>query len=267
MKKSTLATKAIITATVGIGFIAAMPAANAASLTPSEEGEIKLANMACIVSASNCIDTKKLGYSVTSLSYKSYATKADADKKKLTTYKASRLFIDDSSTANTWLTSNVPNKYGINFQKQDIGTNTNNNELWFRPVAYDASGKTRENGQLEVGLFRFDFDKAISKLAFDVFDIESAEKSGITQINGKSISQFFKNTGNNGLEKVTLKNVKSLTMQLGYTGYDSGFKTGDGARLAGLQAVPESSTTVSLGLLALAGMFGVSQRKKASKLA
>jgi hypothetical protein len=273
MKKYTLAAKAIVTATVGIGFISAIPAANAASLTPNKEGEIKLTNMACV--ASVCIDTKKdLGYSVTSLSYQSYATQADANKKKLTTYKASRLFVDDNSTLNEWLKATpvvtkgkTTYQNGISFQKQDAGTNTKNNELWFRPVAYDASGKTRENGQLEVGLFRFDFDKAINKLAFDIFDVESLNKSGITQINGKSISQFFKNTGNNGLEKVTIKNVKSLTMQIGYTGYDSGFKTGDGVRLGNLQSVPESSTTVSLGLLALAGMFGVSQRKKASKLA
>ncbi|AFZ04377.1 LEVG family PEP-CTERM protein [Calothrix sp. PCC 6303] len=267
MKKSTLAAKAIVTATVGIGFVSAMPAANAGSLIPNREGEIKLTNMACVVSSSDCIDTQQeFGYSVTSLAYKSYATQADKDANKLTTYRASRLFVDKSVTANSWLVGNN-NTRGIEFKTQDLGTNTNKDELWLRPVAYDASNRTRENGQLEVGLFRFDFNQAIDKLVFNVFDVESAMKSGITAINGKSISQFFQNTGNNGSEKVTLKNVKSLTMQIGYTGYDSGFETGDGARLAGLQAVPESSTTVSLGLLALAGMFGVSQRKKASKLA
>jgi hypothetical protein len=266
MKKSTLAAKAIVTATVGIGFASIVPAANATSLIPKREGEIKLTNTACI--ASVCIDTQKeYGYSVTSLAYKSYATQADKDANKLTTYKASRLFADDSSTGNQWLTSNKWNKQGINFQKNDLGTNTGKEEIWLRPVAYDQYGKTRENGELEVGLFRFDFAQAIEKLAINVFDVESAMKSGIVAVNGKSISQFFQSTGNSGSEKVTLKNVKSLTMQIGYTGYDSGFETGDGVRLAELQSVPESSTTVSLGLLAVAGMFGVRQRKKASKLA
>jgi hypothetical protein len=263
MEKYTLAVKAIISTFVGIGFVSAIPAANAASFIPKTEGEIKLKNKACV--ASICIDTEKdFGYSVTSLDYKSYATEKDAKANKLTTYKASRLFADDSSTANNWLASNKFGKKGINFQKEDLGTNTNKNETWLRPVAYDQYGSTRENGELEVGLFRFDFNKAVSKLAVNVFDVESAKTSGIVAINGRSISQFFQNRGNNGSEQVIVKNVKSLTMQLGYTGYDSGFKTGDGVRLSGLQAVPESSTTVSLGLLGLAGMFGVRQRKKSN---
>jgi hypothetical protein len=263
MEKYTLAVKAIISTFVGVGFVSAIPAAHATSFIPKTEGEIKLTNKACV--ASVCIDTRRdFGYSVTSLDYKSYATAKDAKANKLTTYKASRLFADDSGTANNWLASNKFGVKGINFQKEDLGTNTKKNEISLRPVAYDQYGSTRENGELEVGLFRFDFNKAISKLAVNVFDVESAKKSGITQINGKSISQFFQNKGNNGSEQVIVKNVKSLTMQLGYTGYDSGFKTGDGVRLSGLQAVPESSTTVSLGLLGLAGMFGVRQRKKSN---
>jgi hypothetical protein len=265
MTKSTLAAKVIVTATVGIGFVSAIPAANAMSFIPNREGEIKLTNMACV--ASVCIDTQKeLGYSVTSLAYKSYATEADAQNNKLTTYKASRLFVDNSATANTWVEPDQTKTNGIKFGTEDLGTNTNKDELWLRPVGYSATGRTVENGELEVGLFKFNFDKAISTLAIDVFDVESLNKSGITEINGKSISQFFKNAGNNGIERVTVKNIKSLTMQIGYTGYDSGFKTGDGVRLTGFQSVPESSTTASLGLLAVAGMFGVRQRKKALKL-
>ena len=45
-------------------------------------------------------------------------------------------------------------------------------------------------------------------------------------------------------------------------GKDDGKGKGDGVTLSGIKSVPEPTTTISLGALAVAGMFGVKKRKK-----
>ncbi|BAZ38592.1 hypothetical protein NIES4101_45310 [Calothrix sp. NIES-4101] len=240
-----------ISAALGLGFISTMPAANAMNLIPQKEGEIQTTNLGCVVNAASCIKSSELGFSVTSLSYKDSAN---------TTYAPSRLFIDKGETANNWGS-------GIEFGKTDLGTNTTQDEYWLRAVAYDAAGKVREKGQLEVGRFKFDFGKIISEITLDLFDIEDAFKTGILELNGSPVSQLLAANGNNGSTSIVLKNVSSFVLQLGNTGPDSVFKiTGDGVRLTGLmssQSIPEPSTAIAFGLFATVGTLGLKKRQHA----
>ncbi|MEO1431182.1 MAG: LEVG family PEP-CTERM protein [Cyanobacteria bacterium J06633_8] len=246
---------------LGLGFAAAAPAAHAVSFIPQQEGEIILENdkfnngedYTCIA-GENCIDTSELGFSVTSLDY-------DTDNKP-PQYGLSRLFVDKKGTENSY-------GLGIWFGANDAGTNEVGDEYWFRSVAYvegeDGNYTPDEGGQLEIGRFQFDFDKVYEKIVLDLFDIESSGFTGILEVNGQSVEDMLLDGGVDGnTQQLTLTNVESFVLQLGQPQAE-GFSTGDGVTLSGIQSVPEPTTTLSLGALAVAGMFGVKKRKNLKK--
>ena len=233
---------------LGLGLVAAAPAANAQSLNfiPQQEGEVKLTNRDYLdQNAATNIDTSGLGFSVTSLEY-------DNDK------GLSRLFVDRKGTANDY-------GFGINFAAFDKGTNAADESFMFRSVAYDDKGNLLENGELEIGRFLFDFgDRVYETIVLDLLDVETSGFSGILKVNGESVADMLLAAGgNNQVQTLTLNNVSSFEIQLGDP---SGFNgIGDGVNLAGVQSVPEPTTTLSLGALAVAGMFGVKKRKNIKK--
>ncbi len=266
MKKVTLTAKILAAATVGFSVISLAPAANAASLTslvPTTEAEIKLDGISCIDPA-QCIDTTSLGYKVKSLPFDYAGNPA---------LGLSRLFADKRSTPST--------VSGITFNNPDAGTNhANQDAIWLRPVAYSAlspdalpTGTPFENnGQLEAGKFEFKFDKTVSKLYFDLFDVEDSDFTGIIKAwDGAgnviaSLPPLLTGGLDGNIQTLELTNVKKFEIQLGKPGPDSKFgKTGDGVLLR-MARTPEPGTMISLGALAVAGMFGVRKGKKASRV-
>ncbi|MEA5571300.1 LEVG family PEP-CTERM protein [Calothrix sp. UHCC 0171] len=248
MKKVTLSAKILAAATVGFSVITLAPAANAASLVPNIEGEVKLLNNgACLTNAANCIDTSLLGYTIESLDYK------DGFGKSL-------LFADDRNTANTY----TQGSFEIKFLAEDEGTNPALHQNWFRPVAVDENGKPLENGRLEVGLFEFVFDKVVNGLNLSFFDVETSGFSGVIKVNGIAVNNLLPGGPDSNLQYITLDDVKTLQIQLGQPGVFPSVRTGDGVSLA--VSVPEPGTIVSLGALAVAGMFGVRKGKKVSQV-
>jgi hypothetical protein len=246
MKKVTLTAKIIAAATVGFSVITLAPAANAMNLVPQNiEGEVKLLNNgACLTNAANCIDTTPLGYTIESLDYK-------------TGFGKSLLFVDDRSTPNNY-------GFGINFLAQDEGTNPALNQNWFRPVAVDELGQPLENGRLEVGLFEFVFDNAVNGLNLTFFDTETSGFTGVIKVNGQTVNNLLPGGANSNIQSILLDNVKTLQVQLGQPGVFPSVITGDGVSLA--VSVSEPGVIVSLGALAVAGMFGVRKGKKASQV-
>ncbi|MDF5712094.1 MAG: LEVG family PEP-CTERM protein [Nostoc sp. S4] len=239
MKKFIVVTT-LAASTIGLNLVNGISKAEAASLVPPVEGEIKLTNVACVTGS--CIDTTPYGYTVSSEVYNP-------------SYKPSLLFSDDSSTANNY-------GFGISFAAPDAGTNTIAGENWFRPVAIKTNNKFPENGQLEVGQFKFNFTSTISELVLSFFDVEDTGTS-ILSVNGVAYGGTITPGSNANIKKVTLSNVNSLEVKLGNIG--GKFATGDGVRLDVNKTVPEPGTTVSLGILALAALFGLQKRKKASQ--
>jgi hypothetical protein len=247
MSKLSKLTKVLVASTLGLSVLASMPAAKAnQNLVPTTEGEIKLLNNGKCFSLAPCIDTTSLGYTVTSLSY----------NQNNQTYKPSLLFSDDISTANNW-------GFGIKFNLPDAGTNPLAGLKTFRPVMMK-NGKPYENGQLEVGRFLFDFmGKTINEVTLDFHDVEVSGFSGILKVNGNPLSQLLNLGPNNSVQTLVLKDVKSFEVQLGKVG--SPFPTGDGVDL-NVEKVPEPTTTASLGLLAMVGVFGLRKRQKVTKI-
>ena len=243
MRKFNVAAKVLgVGLSLGLGLVAAAPAAQAGSFLPQQEGEIGLKNINFLnENDQRNIDTSELGFSVTSLKYSE-------------DYGLSRLFVDQKGTENQYGS-------GIKFQVKDQGTNEKNNEFMFRSVAYDKDGNPVEGGELEIGSFLFEFDRAYEKIELDFLDVETSGFSGILKVNGESVSNKLLAAGkDNEIQKLTLENVSSFEIQLGDP---SGFNgVGDGVNLSGIQSVPEPTTTFSLGALAVAGMFGMKKRKK-----
>ncbi len=249
MKKATFTAKLLAATTLGFSVFTFAPAANATSLVPTTEGEIALKNNgnACLSNAANCIDTTSLGYTVESFAYNS-------------NYKASLLFVDDSKTQNNYLKSGL----GITFLKTDEGTTSNASTQWFRPVALDQKGNPVENGRLEVGMFEFVFNKVVDGLKLNFFDIEDSGFSGLLEVNGVSATTLFPGGVDKNIQSLpVLNSVKSFKVQLGQPQTKTFPNTGDGVLLQA--SVPEPATAVSLGVLAVAGMFGLRKGKKASQ--
>ncbi|MBC1238227.1 LEVG family PEP-CTERM protein [Nostoc sp. 2RC] len=240
MKNLTILATTFAASTIGLNLIAGISKAEAASLVPPVEGEIQLTNVACLTGS--CIDTVPYGYTVTSQNYNA-------------NYKPSLLFSDDSATPNSY-------GFGISFANPDAGTNTIAGENWFRPVAIKTDGTFPENGQLEVGVFKFDFTNTISELVLSFFDVEDIG-TAILSVNGGAFAGTVTPGDNANIKKVTLTNVSSFEVKLGNIG--GKFITGDGVRLDVNQTVPEPGTTISLGLLGLVALFGLQKRIKNSQ--
>jgi hypothetical protein len=243
MQKAMLSTKILAAATIGLSVLTFASSANATSLVPTIEGELKT-NLGCLAGVT-CIDPETLpfAYKVTSLD-------VDGDK-----FGQSRLFIDKNGT---------PNNYplGIKFGVPDAGTNPPSDEYWFRPVAIPNEGTSFEDGQLEVGTFKFDFlGKEVASVTFDLFDVEDANTTQILKVNDFDLTPevFAAASSNGNRQQITIYNVKSFEIKLGNPN-SSQFSTGDGVAMQA--RVPEPATVVSLGALAVAGMFGTQKRRK-----
>ncbi|MEM9925265.1 MAG: LEVG family PEP-CTERM protein [Cyanobacteria bacterium P01_D01_bin.50] len=235
---------------VGLGFAASAPAAHAGSFNfiPQEETEIET-DLGCL-DPTQCKSID--GVTINSL---------DIDPND--DFGQSRLFVDKKGTDNSYTDGSI----SISFDDEDTGTNEDGG-YWLRAAAIKNDGTTPQNGQLETGLFEFVFDDTVDKITLDFFDIEgSAGETGIVSLNGTAYDSVLTPGDDNA---VTLENVNSFTIRLGdYTSFDG---NGDGVTLSGFKtsrqfakAVPEPTTTFSLGALAVAGMFGVKKRKKLKK--
>lgn len=251
MQKLNLLVKALVASTAGLSVFTSMSAAKAINLVPQREGEIKLTNTNCIVGNADCIDTTSLGYTVTS-----------KDLVNDDNYGLSRLFSDTKSTANNW-------GFGIQFTENDEGTNPLTDAFWLRPVGYDSENNVIENGRLEYGIFEFNFAKTANEVKLSFLDVEDSPFTSILQINGDNNSQpiFLPEAGDDEIQNLVLKNVDSFVVQLGNPGeYSRKFpNTGDGVNLQ--VSVPEPGTLLSIGALAVAGMFGLRKRNNSSNIA
>ncbi|KST64952.1 LEVG family PEP-CTERM protein [Mastigocoleus testarum] len=244
MRKLSLLVKTLVVSTAGLSVLGSMSAAKAMNLVPQREGEIELTNMSCIVDNADCINTTSLGYTVTS-----------KDPVSNDNYGFSRLFSDKKSTTNTW-------GLEINFNQTDEGTNPQTDAFWFRPVAYDNNNNVIENGRLEYGVFEFNFAQTANEVKLSFLDVEESPFTGILQVNGDSNSQpiFLPAAGDDETQYLVLNNVDSFVVQLGNPGDNSTkfSSTGDGVNLQ--VSVPEPGTVLSIGALAIAGMFGLRRK-------
>ncbi|MEL6164242.1 MAG: LEVG family PEP-CTERM protein [Cyanobacteria bacterium J06628_3] len=256
--------------TIGLGFATvSVGQAQAASLVPNQEGEIQLTNtdLQCL-DPSYCIDTRSLdfGYSVTSEIY-------DTDGKGLQ-FGRSRLFVDDRNTINDGTDGFDLRQFGITFLDEDEGTNPVAQTNWFRAMAYEQGSTTPfEDGRLEVGRYRFDFEgKTANEVRLDFFDVEDAGFSGILEVNGQQLTgqmltdMLLPAGPDSNIQTLVLRNVTDFVVQMGNPGPDSVFsETGDGVALQ--VSVPESENVIGLSALAVAGVITLKRRKKASQKA
>ncbi|MEO1376527.1 MAG: LEVG family PEP-CTERM protein [Cyanobacteria bacterium J06635_10] len=245
MKNFKKLVKTLAVSTIGLGVAtASISEAQAASLAPTQEGEIELTNLGCLTG--DCIDTTTLpfAYEVESLEYDD-------------NFDASRLFADRRDTDNDY-------GFGIQFLGDDEGTNTESG-IWFRPVAFQDGAAVEGDGGLEVGRFKFDFlGKTAKEVKLDFFDVEDSGVTGILEINGVAVNfdeLLLEGGEDSNTQTLVLKDVSSFVVQLGNVN-SSQFATGDGVNLA--VSVPESETSIALSLVAVAGVLTLKRRKKAS---
>lgn len=134
-----------------------------------------------------------------------------------------------------------------------------------RPVAIKKDGSIPEKGQLEIGRYEFTFDQAYEDLDLNFLDVETSGFSGILSVNGQPPAQLLPAKANNKIQTLKLNNVKSFVVQLGIPVPLTNIKPGDGVRLNGTatKPIPEPGTTMSLGVLAIAALFGLQKRNKA----
>ncbi len=167
------------------------------------------------------------------------------------------------TTKNTVIVTTVTRRVN-NRLVQDITTRTTTQTTTVTPT------RPAENGQLEVGRFKFEFNKAVSGLKFDFFDVEDSFKTGIlsyTNSQGQTfnINELLAAGPDGGVQSLILKDVKSFVVQLGNPGKNYGnpssnFTTGDGANLQ-LETVPEPASMVGLGAVAMLGLMARKHRK------
>ena len=223
------------------------PSASAVSinLVPQSEGEVNV-GLGTSLDPSGYLSLNPIIQSVESLVDSSTGTK-------------SRLFVDQASTAN---------QYGnINFLAFDIGTADKNQEYWFRPQAmnYDGNGNLLENGQLEVGTFKFTFSEVLDSLTVRWFDTEyfnNQTKEGTTYTVNNVDSGYVPVGKNNNIFEKTFYDVSDIVLDLG----QRRGKTGDGVnfQVATTTSVPEPGVTVGLAALAATGVMGLRKRKNTS---
>jgi hypothetical protein len=247
MQKVMLSAKILAAATIGLSVLTFASSASATNLVPSKEGEIKT-DLGCLSNAF-CIDTQNsaqspVTYSVTSNTFNN-------------SYGKSLLFVDKYGTENKYKIQDSGFKF--TFGATDAGTTPTDDQHWFRAVARDKSDNLVENGNLEIGNFLFDFgSKTIDSLTFELFDVETSGTK-IVSVNGNTNLSLDvdSSTTNGSRQLITLKNVNKFEIQLGNP--NSQIPNGDGVLF---RTVPEPTAVISLGALAVAGMFGTRQRRK-----
>ena len=223
--------------TVTVGLMA--PSASALSLVPQAEGEVNLLNIA------DFTPSGLVGPAVTLPELiKSVESLANPDG------TFSRLFVDELTTAND---------YGIvQLQAGDVGTVPPG--FWYRPSEVE-----EENGQLEVGTFKFMFTETLPELTVRYFDTESSNTTGVPEFFAEADTDGTLAIGVNPVPEgedgniytQTWEDVSFITLKLGQ---DTG-GTGDGVDFQ-LESVPEPGTVFGLGTLAMAGAFGLRKRNK-----
>lgn len=242
---STLVKLALSTLSAGCLAVAIAPAASAFTLVPDREGEINV-GLGNSLSNNGYLDTQSLGYTVESLAF-------DVNRNNRTTRTQSRLFVDRANTSNTY-------NGGISFQSRDIGTSENNGSFWLRPVAMiQQNSGILERGQLEVGLFRFNFATALRDLTLSFFDVESRGTS-VLRVNGEDVNLAIAPKGDRRESSISLSNVRTLEVMIGNANTsganrnDRGWGTGDGVLVSGTgtanEEVPEPATMASIALAA-----------------
>jgi hypothetical protein len=222
--------------------------AQAISLVPQAEGQIDVGS-GCFTT---CITLNPLIASVQSL--------VDA-----TTGTQSLLFVDDLATG-----VNSYNGGAIQFQAGDTGTTPTG--YWFRPVEVESRGGHEENGQLEVGTFRFNFAKTLKSLTVAYFDTESNNTTGVSNSSGSFISVLgtdgtlvaglnpISQNGQSNIQYQTWSNVNYITLKLG--GDNVRWSTGDGVDFQLSADVPEPTSMASLALVGIAGGLGALRKRR-----
>ena len=256
---SKLAKLALSTLSAGCLAVAIAPAASAFTLVPDREGEIN-AGVGPSLSNDGYLDTSDMGYTVESLDF-------EVNRNNRTTTTRSRLFADRADTGNTY-------NGGVAFRSRDIGTSDNNGTIWLRPVAMIQRGSgILENGQLEAGLFRFNFTRALRDLTLSFFDVESRGTS-ILRVNGEDVNLAIARTGDRRSRSISLSNVRTLEVMIGNANTsganrnDRGWRTGDGVLVSGTgttEDVPEPATMASIALAA--GGLGWMRRRRQQQVA
>ncbi|MDB9519520.1 LEVG family PEP-CTERM protein [Roseofilum reptotaenium CS-1145] len=217
------------TATLAVTLLGS--SALAGNLVPQEEGEFDV-GFGCLES---CIALPDLIESIESL--------VDAS-----TGARSRLFVDDVTNGGNTYTDGTDT---VSFEPVDMGTNSSG--FWYRPV------DTEENGQLEVGTFRFTFTEVLSNLTIDFFDTEVWNQTGVVSVNGMTQDSYLRGMGDGNTQSLTFSDVSTITLKLGYD-FETG--TGDGVnfRLDSPVSVPEPASVLGLGVVAALGAFGLRKR-------
>jgi hypothetical protein len=217
------------------------PTAQAISFVPAEEGEVNV-GFAAALTGEAYLNLDPVFASIESLVDPSTQTR-------------SRLFVDRAGTSNTY--------GGIRFRSNDVGTAEGSGDFWFRPVAMAANGVDPlvENGQLEVGLFKFNFASILDDLEISWFDTEFERANQgkgtsytVEYADGSTESQYIAAGRNNNIQSTILNDVASITLNLG----ERRGSTGDGVnfQMEGSPAedVPEPSLLLGLGALLLVGL-------------
>lgn len=216
--------------------------AQAISLVPQAEGQVNVGS-GCLTT---CLSLNPLITSIQSL--------VDT-----TTGTRSLLFVDNLLTANT---------YGaIQLQAGDVGTTPTG--YWFRPVEVQANGSHEENGQLEVGTFRFNFSKVIDSLKIAYFDTETRNTTGV--FGGVLATDGTLSLGinpvppgpNSNIQYQTWNNVSFITLKLGK---DTQYGTGDGVDFQMSASVPEPTSMASFALVGIAGGLALRKRRTSAPL-
>jgi hypothetical protein len=240
----------VATSALVAGVFAPSASANPGNPFTGFEGEFET-GFGCI---EECLDMP-VGYieSVESLAWTDAET-GEAHK--------SRLFLDWMGTSNEYTNGTQT----VNFYENDLGTNTTG--YWFR-----ASAPNEEQGQTEVGDFKFNFTETIDELTIDFFDVENGwGHTGVTHVNGEAVDGLFHRNdlgdeafGDGNMLSSTFLNVESITLSIGF---DYATTTGDGVtfRFQGFdeviaQDVPEPSAVLGLGFLAAASVLGLRKRR------
>ena len=171
-----------------------------------------------------------------------------------TTGTQSRLFVDDVTGGSNTYTDGTDT---VSFLPVDAGTNSTG--FWYRPVDTD-----EENGQLEVGTFKFTFTQTLSELIIDFFDTERNNQTGVVSINGIATQDYVAKGPNSNVRTSTFYDVSTITLKLGYDDWtliNGKENTGDGVnfRLASV-AVPEPASILGLGVVAALGALGLRKR-------
>jgi len=197
--------------TVTVGLMA--PSASAIELLPPQDLETEInvgvtgSESGCL-DASKCIDPSFLPWieSIESLVDDTSGTK-------------SRLFIDILGEETVYDGGDL----GIaDLLAKDLGTTPSGG--WFRPSETKADGSVgEEEGQLEVGTYKFTFTKIIPKLTIKYFDTETSATTGVPNFFATALTDGMLISGENpvplgedgNLYFQSWKDVSEITLKLG----------------------------------------------------